>query len=127
MTKINRIISFSYFLFALGFGLIPIYGAATPKKVLIFSSEDANRPAMRIIEDAIRTTLSTDQSNQVAFYKEAQDNARIPNEKYEAEYVDYLRQKYADEKIDLVFVWASPGIRFLLKHEAEIFTGVPKI
>jgi len=106
-----------------GFG----YGGPTRKKVLIFSSEDIHLPGMLITEEAIRSTLNIDSSHPVTFYSEAQDNARIPNESYEKEYVDFLRQKYAGHNLDIIFVRSPPGIRFLLKHEAELFTGVPKI
>ncbi len=98
-----------------------------PKKVLFFSSEDSRLPAGLTIEEAIRTTFDKTNPGQTVYFNEAQDNARIPNDKYEAEYLTYLRRKYEGEKIDLIFVRAASGLRFLLKHESEIFIDTPKI
>jgi hypothetical protein len=52
-------------------------GAETSKKVLILSSEDQSLPAIKILSQAIRSTLMNGSSVRVQFYNEAQDNFRI--------------------------------------------------
>src|SRR5205814_10476781 len=60
-------------------------------------------------------------------YYEFQDNARIPNDKYDREMVALLKQKYAGAEINLILAYGGPALDFLLRHESEIFTGVPKL
>lgn len=103
------------------------YGAVNPKNILMFSSEDVRLPALMLVEDTVRSSFNRDSPTEVAFYSEGLDNARIPQEKYESEYVNFLRRKYDGNKIDVIIVRGTGAIRFLLKHEAEIFTGVPKV
>jgi PAS domain S-box-containing protein len=102
-------------------------GAETPKKVLIFSSEDSYLPAITILNQAIRTTLISDSPVRVQFYNEAQDSYRIANEKYEEELVRLLQRKYDGEHIDLIYVLSTPALKFLLKHRSELFSLTPVV
>jgi PAS domain S-box-containing protein len=97
------------------------------KRVLILSGYDPNRPAVPILTQAIRSTISRGSPGRVEFYTEFQDNARIVNANYEKEMVGYLRQKYAGENISLVIGLGAPSREFLLNHEPELFTNTPKV
>ncbi len=128
MRKFNHIVFAAFLSSALILGFSTYAGGSLPqKKILLFSSEDVHLPGLMILENAIRSSFDKDLTGRVTFYNEALDNSRIPNEKYEREYVNLLRRKYEGEKIDLIYVRSPSGIRFLLKHEAEIFTSVPKV
>lgn len=102
-----------------------VSAAEVPKRVLIFTSEHQHIPAVEILNQAIFNTMGSRLPTQVQFFYEAQDNFRIPNEKYEAELVGLMRRKYEGEHIDLIFVYAPPAIRFLVKHRDELFTNTP--
>jgi hypothetical protein len=65
----------------------------------------------------MREVVRQNSSDRVEFYYEFQDNLRIPNEKYDAEMAEFLKSKYAGEKIDLLVGFGSPAVDFLLKHE----------
>jgi PAS domain S-box-containing protein len=103
----------------------PVSAQEVPKKVLIFSTEDQFTPAIMIVNRAIRTTMEKRSPSHIQFFYEAQDNFRIPNEEYEAELVELLRSKYEGEKIDLIYVLGPPALRFLAKHQGEIFSDTP--
>jgi len=106
--------------------LPPAVGAQEiPKKVLVFSSDDQFLPALVLINKAIRTTMKEGSPSHIQFFYESQDSFRIPNDKYEQELVALLRRKYDGEKFDLVYAVAPPALRFLLKHESELFSGTP--
>lgn len=128
MKLIVRILKEIGYVFILAI-ICPIFISATdqPKKILIVSAEGRAYPALMLLEKGIQTISNTDSPNQFQFFYEAQDSSRIPNSKYETEMVSLLRQKYADEKIDLIFALGTPVLRLLLKHEDNLFTGVPKI
>jgi hypothetical protein len=75
----------------------------------------------------LRSTLEKDFPGRVQFYSEALDDHRIRGDKYEPEMIKFLQRKYEGEKIDLIFTLGSAGLKFLLKHQAEVFTDTPKI
>ena len=108
--------------------LLPtVCAAEVPKKVLIFSSDDQFIPAITLVNQAIRTTMKNGSPSQVQFFYEAQDSFRIATEKYEGELVGLLRRKYDGENIDLIYVLGPPALRFLLKHQGELFSDTAMV
>jgi formate hydrogenlyase transcriptional activator len=101
--------------------------AESPKRVLIFSSEDQHVPAITLLNQAIRSTMKNGLPVGVQFFYEAQDNFRISNDKYEEEFVRLLQRKYDGEHIDLIYVLGPPAVRFLLKHQGELFSDTPVV
>src|SRR5262249_38410432 len=55
------------------------------------------------------------------------DMSRFQSAGYEQHLTKFLRQKYADRKVELVIVGLSPSLDFVLKHREEIFPGVPVV
>lgn len=97
------------------------------KRVLIFSCYDSNLPGFVALNRAIRSTVKDSSPARVEFFYEAQENTRIPMNEYEQELVSYLRRKYASEKFDLIITVGAPSLKFLSKHEAELFTDTPRL
>jgi PAS domain S-box-containing protein len=100
--------------------------AAAPKKILILNSYGPNLPGGIAVNEAMRDTIRRGYHDRVEIYYEFQDNDRIPNQKYEAQMVDFLKHKYADEHLDLIIGFGGPAVDFLLKHEVDLFAGVPR-
>jgi PAS domain S-box-containing protein len=103
------------------------HAQTSTKRILILDGYGPSTPASIELNDRMREVVRQSSSNRVEFYYEFQDNARIPNEKYDAEMVGFFKGKYAGEKLDLLVGFGAPAVDFLLKHETELFTGVPKI
>jgi PAS domain S-box-containing protein len=80
-----------------------------------------------LVNQILRSTLEKGWPGRIQFYNEALDNHRIPEEKYEQEMVKLLQRKYEGEQIDLIFTLGSAALKFLLKHQDEIFSNTPKI
>jgi PAS domain S-box-containing protein len=97
------------------------------KRILILNSYGPNLPGGIAANQSMRDTIRHRSTARVEFYYEFQDNARIPNEKYEAEMVAFLKRKYASENLNLIVGFGGPALDFLLRHEADLFTGVPKL
>jgi PAS domain S-box-containing protein len=102
-------------------------GAVPPKRVLIFSSEDSYIPAITILNQGLRSTLKNGLPGPVQFFNEAQDSFRISNDTYEEELVRLLKQKYEGEHFDLIFGLGPSAVKFLLKHQGELFSGIPVV
>jgi PAS domain S-box-containing protein len=114
----------------IGFPLLlplKVSAQAPTRRVLILSSYDPNRPALTILNQAIRSTIRDGSQGRVEFYYEFQENTRIPNEMYESEMVSLLRRKYEEEDLSLIIALGAPALKFLLKHEPELFTETPKV
>src|SRR5688572_6190607 len=65
------------------------------KRVLIISAYDVNLPGFVALNRALRATVRDSSPGRVDFFYEAQENTRIPIDKYEQELVSYLHRKYA--------------------------------
>src|SRR5262249_18272489 len=46
---------------------------------------------------------------------------------YENEMVSFLKRRYAGEDLNLIIGFGAPSLDFLLRHETDLFTGVPKV
>ena len=102
--------------------------ADTPtQRVLILTGYDPNHPAVTTINQTITTTMKRGAPNRVEFFYEFQENLRIPNSKFESEMAHYLKRKYEGENIALVLALGAPALEFLLDHESELFTEIPKV
>jgi hypothetical protein len=103
------------------------YADAPTQKVLILTGYNPNNPAITNLNRAITTSMRNGAPGRVDFFYEFQENLRIPSSKYESEMVAYLGRKYEGENITLVMALGGPAIKFLLAHESQIFTTVPKL
>jgi len=103
-----------------------VAAAESAKRVLIFSSADVNTPAITILNRSVRSTFQA-WPVRVQFYNESLDALRIPNEKYETEMVRLLQRKYEGENLDLILCFGADSLKFMLKHEAELFANVPTV
>jgi len=103
------------------------YGQTQTKRVLILTGYDPSHPAVSIILQNITSTIRSGSKDRVEFFYEFQENIRIPNSKYETEMVSYLQRKYEGEHISLVLTLGAPALKFLLDHESEVFSQVPKV
>ena len=117
--------------FALGCALLLLllpastFGDEPQKNVLIFQSDDTSLPASVLVDRAIRSTLKEGWKSPIQIYDEGQDSFRIPSEDYEAEMVNFLRRKYQRVHFDLIFALGPPALRFLVKHQSELFANTP--
>jgi PAS domain S-box-containing protein len=100
-------------------------GDEPPKNVLLFDSDDTSLPANVLADQALRSTLRELWKAPIQIYDEGQDSLRIPSEKYEAELLSLLHRKYQGMHFDLIFAAGPPALRFLLKHQNELFAGSP--
>lgn len=95
------------------------------KKVLLLASENINRPAMALINPVIYSTLRDRWKSDLQVYDEGLDNLRVPNEKYDSELLRLLQRKYEGIHLDLIFAIGPPALRFLVKHQGELFPNTP--
>lgn len=63
----------------------------------------------------------------VVFFPEFLDTVRFQNPDHEGAVVQFLRSKYASQKVDVVLAAGMEGLRFAIKHAREIFGNAPRV
>ncbi len=111
-------------------GVVVASGLAAPsqfgtKTVLFISSERSDMPAMREIEEAVRAVFHESSDPEIDFFPEYLDFARFPIEQSAGTDIQYLRERYAGQQIDLVLVATGFALEFVLSHRDELFPKAP--
>jgi len=99
--------------------------AVAPKTVLVLYEETRALAAVAETDDAIRSTLQAGSTLPIRLYEEYLGLSWFPEEARELELRDLLQKTYAARRPDVVIVWGTGGLHFLLRHRAEMFEGVP--
>jgi len=98
-----------------------------PKRVLILFSEGKNLPVNVIVEQAATTELQSHSTHRIEFYAEHLDASRFPGESYYRLFREYLREKYARQRPDLVMAFLARGFGMAGELPAELFPDVPVV
>ncbi len=119
-------IALSTFLF-----LGPSTPAAAPgdvRTVVVLYPENADgSPGSVLVTQSIRTTFASGSSEPVQIRNEYLDLSRFQDAGHRRFLAEFLRQKYAGQKIDLVIAGLAPSLDFALEYRHEIFPGVPVV
>ena len=104
-------------------GALPA-SSATRHVVLLFD-ERVELPGLAALEAEFVKTLASSSSDHIETYRENMDTSRFDSDSYRTLLKDYLREKYANKKIDVAVAALVPALEFLLKHGGAIFPGTP--
>jgi signal transduction histidine kinase len=96
-----------------------------PKTVLVLFEETRALAAVAETDDAIRSTLQAGSTLPIRLYTEYLGLSWFPEEARELALRDLLQKTYAARRPDVVIVWGSGGLSFVLEHRAAMFEGVP--
>lgn len=100
--------------------------AEGPKMVLVLYSEDRANLTMATTDTVIRSTFRQG-SGQIQIFNEYLDNMRISTENYERGLVAFLREKYQDQKFNLIIAVGEAALLTLNKNGETLFPGVPVV
>jgi signal transduction histidine kinase len=98
-----------------------------PKTVLVLFEETRALSAVAETDDAIRSTLQVGFTLPIQLYTEYLGLSWFPEEARELALRDLLQKTYAARRPDVVIVWGTGGLRFVLRHRAAMFDGVPVV
>jgi hypothetical protein len=82
-------------------------------------------PAGMITGDAARRQLIAKSPTRLELYADFLDLVRFPGEPHEERTAQYLTEKYADKKPDVVVTLGPEALRFILKHRDAIAPMAP--
>ena len=100
---------------------------AAPKRVLIIYSYHEGLPWERLIDDSLRATLASKSTEPIELNVEHADRIQYPGDVYLQNFVDFLRHKYSQPKMDVVIGVDDEATDILLKYGDELFPGVPVV
>ena len=98
--------------------------SATRRVVLLFD-ERPELPGLAQLEAELVRTLGSSSAEPIEVYREAMDLSRFSSDAYKVLLRDFLREKYADKKIDLTVAIMGPALDFLLNYGDAVFPGTP--
>jgi PAS domain S-box-containing protein len=97
-----------------------------PKRILVLYWYSRDFPTNANVEKNILTVFnSAGPQGSIEYYPESLESNRFPGDDQEAVLRDYLKQKYAHRKIDVVIANPDTPLRFLLKYRNDLFPNVP--
>src|SRR5215510_10405431 len=99
--------------------------SAAPKGVLVLDWYNKDQPWNVKFDPSFQSSLQSLSAGTVECYIEYLESNRFPGEKQSLYLRDYLRQKYADHRIDVVVANSDASLDFLLKYRDSLFTQTP--
>ena len=100
---------------------------AAPKRVLVLYWYNKDYPGNVLFDQSFRAVLQSASAEAIEYYPEYLESNRFPGENQSLLFRDYLRQKYADLKIDVVVASGYAAQDFLLKYRNDLFSHTPLV
>ena len=99
--------------------------APSVRRVLALYWYPSDHPVSVTFDRQFQTVLKGQSAVTIERYAEYFESMRFPGDAQARIMRDYLRQKYADRKIDVIMAWGSVPLEFLLKYRADLFPDAP--
>src|SRR5262245_5815870 len=98
---------------------------APPKTILVLYWYGRDFVTNVRLDASIRKVLSDEPAGSIEYYPEYLESNRFPGERQTVLFRDYLMQKYAGRKIDVVVAFSPVALNFVLKYCNELFAETP--
>src|SRR6476619_5169192 len=96
-----------------------------PVNVLVMHWYDRGYSSNDDFDRALQAALQSAAPEGVEYFSEYLETNRFPGD-YQARVLsEYLRQKYAGRKLDVIISGVNPTLEFLLKYRHDLFSNVP--
>jgi PAS domain S-box-containing protein len=125
---IPKLITAAIFIFAVaGLASSSVFAQGPTKRVLLLHSEANLIPVNLAFDQGITKTMSSAFGNRIFYFNEFLDTLSFSGTEYELRFKDYLRQKYAQQKLDLIIATGPAAAAFLGKYREELFGPTPVV
>src|SRR5262245_18419383 len=98
---------------------------ARSKGVLALYWNGRDDPAHAPMDKGVQSGLRSSPAGSIEYYAEYLESSRFPGESQSLLMRDYLRQKYGDNRIDVLIAPSRPSLNFLLKYRNDLFPNTP--
>jgi PAS domain S-box-containing protein len=98
-----------------------------PKRILLLSHYGRDSPGEVVFQQGFDSVIKSVRNENIEVYREALESYRFPGEPHERLMHNYLQEKYAGRKIDVVVAFTDTALDFFLRYRDELFPGVPVV
>jgi PAS domain S-box-containing protein len=95
------------------------------RRVLALFWYGPDHPVTSTFDRQFQAVLKQQEAGDVVRYAEYLEPGYVEDESQAHVVRDYLRRKYADRKIDVLFCWGSRTLGFLLESDDPLFSKIP--
>ncbi len=99
--------------------------AVTPRGILVLYYYGKDYPANVEFEQGVLAALKSTPPGSFEYYPEYLEPNRFPGKLQSEAFQDYLRKKYADNRIDVVIAQTDIALSFLMQYRRDLFAGTP--
>jgi PAS domain S-box-containing protein len=99
--------------------------AQETKNVLVIYGNTAELPWVKIFDASLRSSVTGSTSQRVDFYTEYFDVARFPALRHHDAFLELVRARYADRKIDVVVLGGATAFDFIMSRRKILLPNVP--
>jgi signal transduction histidine kinase len=96
-----------------------------PRGLLVLYWYGRDFPVNVIFDQSVQAALRSAPPGSIEYYAEYIESNRFPGENHSLLFRDYLRQRYADRRIDVVIAVSIVALDFLMKYRHDLFPNVP--
>lgn len=100
---------------------------ASTKHVLMIFSEARDLPGNVLMEQAVKQEMLAHSTNNIEFFTESLDASRFPSPIHYQFFGDYIRNKYAGQKVDLVMMFMARNFRLADEMSKALPTNIPSV
>ena len=97
------------------------------KQILVLYSTRRDAQFSVVGESELPRMLDVALARNIDYYSEFLDSARFPEPAYREGYVEFLRLKYGNVRLDLVIVLQDPATEFVDSYREQLFPGTPVV
>ncbi len=99
--------------------------AQETKNVLVLYGNNAELPWIKIFDASLRSSVADGTRQRVDFYNEYFDVARFPGAGHHKAFIDLVRARYADRKIDVVVLGGATAFDFMMSQRRKLLPHAP--
>ena len=103
----------------------PAQRSSAPKRIVTLRWYDRFYDTNIRSDQQFRAALQSAAPGGIEYYSEYLETNRFPGDRLSLLLRDYLRQKYAGYKVDVLVTRGSPPLDFVLEHRHELFLNSP--
>jgi PAS domain S-box-containing protein len=124
----QTIISFiSFFIVWSWLTAVSAVGDEKDRFVVVLYPEASNgSPGSLLADQSIRATFAN-ASQHIEVHNEYLDLSRFPDERYQRDRAEFLRRKYAEQKVDLVLAGMASALEYAIEYRDDVFPRVPVV
>jgi signal transduction histidine kinase len=103
------------------------HDSGSTKRVLMLFSEARDLPGNVLMDAGVREEMLANDTNRIEFFAESMDASQFPDPAHYKLFGEYIKSKYAGQKIDLVMMFMARDLMLARVMETALPTNIPSV